>query len=77
MIFEAKNMLKSIANVALGAKRVHFWMPEAFYTAKGTPSDPKVRARMPKVAPRVTKGGALEAKIVPKGPPGKHFGGNI
>ena len=77
MFFEPKSMLKSIANVALGAKRVHFWMPEAFYTAKGTPSDPKVRARMPKVAPRVTKGGALEAQKVPKGPPGKHLGGNI
>ena len=46
-------------------------------TAKGRPSEPKVGPRRPKVAPRMGKGRHLEAKMVPKGPPGKHFGGEI
>ena len=43
-------------------------------TAKGRPSDPKVGPRRPKVAPRMAKGWPLEAKMVPKGPPRRHFG---
>ena len=42
--------------------------------AKGRPSGPEVDSRRPKVAPRMAKGWPLEAKMVAKGPSGKHFG---
>ena len=66
---------KSASEVIWGSQMVKIGFKGCQGTAKGRPSDQKVGPRRPKVAPRMAKGEPLEAKMVSKGPPGKHFGG--
>ena len=65
---------KSASEVILGPQVVKIDVKGCQDTAKGRPSSPKVGPRRPKVSPRMATGGPLEAKLVPKGLPRKHFG---
>ncbi len=66
---------KSGSEVILGSQMVKIDFKGCQGSAKGRPSDPKVGPRRPSGGPRMAKGRPLEAQMVPKGPPGKHFGG--
>ena len=69
--------LEILPNVMFGPKMSQIGIEGCQGTAEGSPSATKIGPRRPKVAPRMAKRWPLEAIVVPKGPPGKHFGSRI